>query len=58
MSFNALVSATIEQEGTYIALLAEEEKMRKRASSRHLEDSTRAAQPKYRIVYTPSVSKS
>jgi hypothetical protein len=40
MSFNALMSATIEQEGTYIALLAEEEKMRKRASSRPLEDST------------------
>jgi hypothetical protein len=58
MSFNALVSAAIEQEGTYITLLAEEEKMRKRASLRPLEDSTRGAPPKYRIVYTPSVGKS
>jgi hypothetical protein len=30
MMFNALVSAVVEQEGTYIALLAEEEKKRKR----------------------------
>jgi hypothetical protein len=30
MTFNALVSAAVEQEGTYIALLAEEEKKRKR----------------------------
>jgi hypothetical protein len=29
MTFNALVSAAVEQEGTYIALLAEEEKKRK-----------------------------
>jgi hypothetical protein len=58
VSFNALVSVTIEQEGIYIALLAEEEKMRKRASSRPLEDSTRGAPPKYRLVYTPSVGKS
>jgi hypothetical protein len=58
VSFNALVSATIEQEGTYIALLAEEEKMRKRASSRPLEDSTGGAPPKYRLVYTPSIGKS
>jgi hypothetical protein len=40
MSINALVSAAIEQEGTYVALLVEEEKMRKRASLRPLEDST------------------
>jgi hypothetical protein len=40
MSINALVSAAIEQEGTYIALLVQEEKMRKRASLRPLEDST------------------
>jgi hypothetical protein len=58
MSFNALVSAAIEQEGTYIALLAEEEKMRKRASLRPLEDTTGDAPLKYRLVYTPSVGKS
>jgi hypothetical protein len=53
VSFNTLVSATIEQEGTYTALLAEEEKMRKRASLRPLKDSTGGAPPKYRILYTP-----
>jgi hypothetical protein len=58
MSFNALMSATIEQEGTYIALLAKEEKMRKIASLRPLEDSTGGAPPKYHLVYTPSVGKS
>jgi hypothetical protein len=58
VSFNALVSTAIEQEATYIALLAEEEKMRKRASLRPLEDSTGDAPPKYRLVYTPSFGKS
>jgi hypothetical protein len=58
VSFNAFVSAVVEQEGTYIALLVEEEKMRKRASLRPLEDSIRGAPPKYRLVYTPSVGKS
>jgi hypothetical protein len=58
VSFNALVSDAIEQEGAYIALLAEEEKMRKRASPRPLEDSTGGAPPKYHLVYTPSVGKS
>jgi hypothetical protein len=37
LSFNALVSATIEQEGTYRALLAEEEEKRKRVMSGPLE---------------------
>jgi hypothetical protein len=58
VSFNTLVSAAIEQEGTYITLLVEEEKMRKRASLRHLEDSIGDAPPKYHLVYTPSVGKS
>jgi hypothetical protein len=57
MSFNALVSAAIEQEGTYVVLV-EEEKIRKRASLRPLEDSTGSAPPKYRLVYSPSVGKS
>jgi hypothetical protein len=58
VSFNALVSAAVEQEGTYIALLVEEEKMRKRASLRPLEDSIGGAPLKYCLVYTPSVGKS
>jgi hypothetical protein len=58
MSFNALVSAAIEQEGTYITLFVEEEKMRKRASLRPPEDSSGGAPPKYHLVYTPLVGKS
>jgi hypothetical protein len=58
MSFNALVSVVIEQEGTYKALLAEEVKMRKTSVSGTLEDSFVDAPPKYRLVYTPSIGKS
>jgi hypothetical protein len=58
LPFNALVSAMIEQEGLFQAILAEEEKMRKRALSGHPEDSTDSAPPKYRLVYTPSAGKS
>jgi hypothetical protein len=58
MSFNALVSVAIEQEGTYRALLSEEEEKRKRVMSRHSEDSTGGAPPKYHLVYTPSTGKS
>jgi hypothetical protein len=58
MSFNALVSAVIEQEGTYLALMAEEEEKRKRVLSEPSEDSTESAPPKYRLVYTPSAGKS
>jgi hypothetical protein len=58
LSFDALVSAVIEQEGLYQAVLAEEEKMRKTALSGPSEDSTEAAPPKYRLVYTPSAGKS
>jgi hypothetical protein len=58
MLFNTLVSATIEQESTYRALLAEEEKMGKRALLVSSGDSTGGAPLKYRLVYTPSVSKS
>jgi hypothetical protein len=58
VSFNTLVSAAIVQEGTYIALLVEEEKMRNRASSRPLEESPGGAALKYSLVYTPSVGKS
>jgi hypothetical protein len=43
MSFNALVSAVIEQEGTYLALMAEEEEKRKRVLSEPSEDSTESA---------------
>jgi hypothetical protein len=58
MSFDALVSAMIEQEGLYQAVLAEEEKMRKRALSGPSEDSTEGAPPKYHLVYTPSAGES
>jgi hypothetical protein len=58
LSFDALVSAVIDQEGLYQAILAEEEKMRKRALSGPSEDSTEGTPPMYRLVYTPSVSKS
>jgi hypothetical protein len=43
LSFDALVSSMIDQEGLYQAVLVEEEKMRKRALSGPLEDSTEGA---------------
>jgi hypothetical protein len=58
LSFDALVSAMIEKEGPYQAVLAEEEKMRKRALLGPPEDSTEGAPPKYHLVYTPSAGKS
>jgi hypothetical protein len=58
MSFNALMSATIEQEGTYRALLAEEDEKRKRVMSGPLKNSTTSAPLKYRLVYTPSIGQS
>jgi hypothetical protein len=58
MSFNALVSAAIEQEGTYRAQLDEEEKKRKRALLEPSEDGARGAPLKYRLVYTSSIGKS
>jgi hypothetical protein len=57
MSFNALVSAAIDQDGTYRALLVEEEEKRKRVVSGPSEDSTEGAPPKYHLVYTPSIGK-
>jgi hypothetical protein len=50
MPFNALVTAAIDHEGTCRAVLAEEEKMRKRVMLRHSEDSYGSAPPKYRQV--------
>jgi hypothetical protein len=58
MSFDAFVSAVIDQEGLYQAVLVEQEKMRKRALSRHSEDSIEGVAPKYHLVYTPSAGKS
>jgi hypothetical protein len=58
ISFNAIVSVVIEQEGTYRVVLAEEEKERKRALSGPFEDSTRGAPLKYHLVHTPSTGKS
>jgi hypothetical protein len=56
--FDALVSAVIDQEGLYQAVLVEEEKMRKRVLLGPSEDSTEGAPPKYHLVYTPLASKS
>jgi hypothetical protein len=53
LSFDALLSVVIEQEGLYQAILAEEEKMRKRALAGPSKDSTKGAPSKYRLVYTP-----
>jgi hypothetical protein len=58
MSFNTLVSAVIAQDGTYRALLAEEEEKRKGDLSEPSKGSTVGAPPKYRLVYTPSAGKS
>jgi hypothetical protein len=58
LSFNTLVSAVIDQEGTYRALLDQEEKKRKGVMSGPSEDSTGGAPPKYHQVYTPSAGKS
>jgi hypothetical protein len=58
MSFNARMSVVIDQEGTYRALLAEEEKMRKRVVLGPSEDSTGGAPLNYRLVYTPLINKS
>jgi hypothetical protein len=58
MPFNALVSATIDQDGTYRALLAEEEEKIKRVVSGPSEDSTDDTPLKCRLVYTPSIGKS
>jgi hypothetical protein len=57
-SFNALVSAAIAQDGTYRALLAEEEEKRRRDLSEPSDDSTEGALPKYRLLYTSSTGKS
>jgi hypothetical protein len=58
MSFDAFVSAVIDQEGLYQAVLVEQEKMRKRALSGHSEDSIEGVALKYHLVYTPSAGKS
>jgi hypothetical protein len=58
VSFNALVSAAVEQNGTYKALLVEEEEKRKRIMSGPSEDSTQGVPLKYRLVYTQSIGKS
>jgi hypothetical protein len=57
-SFNALVSVVIAQDGTYRALLAEEEEKRKRDLSEPSDDSIEGAPLKYRLVYNSLVGKS
>jgi hypothetical protein len=58
LSFNTLVSVVIAQDNTYRVLLAQEEEKRKRVMSGPSEDSIEGAPSKYRLVYTPSASKS
>jgi hypothetical protein len=57
MSFNALVSVAITQDGSYRVLLVEEEEKRKRVVLGPSKNSTEGAPPKYRLVYTPSIGK-
>jgi hypothetical protein len=57
MSFNVLASAMIAQDGTYHALLVEEEDKRKRDLLEPSEHSFVGALLKYRLVYTPSFGK-
>jgi hypothetical protein len=57
-SFNTLVSVVIAQDGTYQALLEEEEEKRNRDLSEPSDDSTEGAPLKYRLVYTSSAGKS
>jgi hypothetical protein len=58
MSFNALFSVMIAQDGTYRVLLVEEEEKRERVMIGPSEDSIEGAPPKYRLIYTPLVGKS
>jgi hypothetical protein len=58
MLFNTLVSVAIDQDGTYRALLVEEEEKRKRDLSEPLDDSIEGAPLKCHLVYTLSASKS
>jgi hypothetical protein len=51
LTFNALVSTAINQEGTYLAYL-DAKKKRKRAMSGPSEGSIGGAPPMYRLVYT------
>jgi hypothetical protein len=51
LSFKALVSAAIDQDGTYRAFLDKQEKKMKRAMSG-------PGPPKYHLIYTPSAGKS
>jgi CRISPR/Cas system Type II protein with McrA/HNH and RuvC-like nuclease domain len=57
LSFNTLMCAAIAQDGTYRALLADEEEKRKWDLSEPADDSTEGAPLKYHLVYTPSASK-
>jgi hypothetical protein len=58
MSVNTLVSAMIDQDGIYKALLVEEDEKRKRVVSGPSDDSTEGVPPKYHLVYTSLIGKS
>jgi hypothetical protein len=55
LTYNALASAAINQEGTIGAYSDAEEKKRKRVMSGLSGGGSRGAPPKYRLVYTPLV---
>jgi hypothetical protein len=57
LSYNELVSATIDHEGTMKACEAAEEKKRKRTMPGSSKGSSSGAPPKYRMVYTPPVGQ-
>jgi hypothetical protein len=57
LSYNELVSATIDQEGTMKACEVAEEKKRKRIMPGPSEGSSSGAPLKYRMIYTPSVGQ-
>jgi hypothetical protein len=57
LSYNELVSATIDQEGTMMAYEVTEEKKRKRVMPGPFGGSSSGAPPKYRMIYTPPVGQ-
>jgi hypothetical protein len=55
LSYNALASVAIDQEGTIQAYAKAEEKKRKRVMSGPSGGGSRGAPPKYHVVYMPHV---
>jgi hypothetical protein len=53
LSYNALASVVIDQEGTHRVCAEAKEKKRKRVMPGPSGGGSRGAPPKYRLVYTP-----